>query len=72
MIGRSQIVRLGDQQSAEVAVECGVPQGSVLGPILFLIYINDCVPGLDCDTAMFADEIKLWEVIHNAADEENL
>ncbi|BHF82429.1 hypothetical protein SprV_0802556700 [Sparganum proliferum] len=72
LIGRSQTVRLGGQQSAEVTVTSGVPQGSVLGPILFLIYIDDCIHGLDCDIAMFADDIKLWTVIRNEDDEAKL
>ncbi|VDL92859.1 unnamed protein product [Schistocephalus solidus] len=72
LIGRSQIGRLGDQQSAQVAVESRIPQGSVLDPILFLIYIDECVTRLDCDTAMLADDIKRWKVIHNEADEANL
>nr|VZI40999.1 unnamed protein product [Spirometra erinaceieuropaei] len=59
LVGRSQTVRLGGQHSAEVTVTSGVPQGSVLGPILFLIYIDDCIHGLDCKIAMFADDIKL-------------
>nr|VZH94046.1 unnamed protein product [Spirometra erinaceieuropaei] len=72
LVGRSQTVRLGGQHSAEVTVTSGVPQGSVLGPILFLIYIDDCIHGLDCRIAMFADDIKLWTVIRNEDDEANL
>nr|VZI32070.1 unnamed protein product [Spirometra erinaceieuropaei] len=72
LVGRSQTVRLGGQQSAEVTVTSGVPQGSVLDPILFLIYIYDCIHGLDCKIAMFADDIKLWTVIRNEVDEANL
>ncbi|VDL85978.1 unnamed protein product [Schistocephalus solidus] len=49
-------------------IESGVPKGSVLGQILFLLFINDCVQELDCDFAMFADDIKIWKVINNAAD----
>ncbi|BHF73976.1 hypothetical protein SprV_0401706000 [Sparganum proliferum] len=72
LIGRSQTVCLDGQQSAEVTVTSGVPQGSLLGPIIFLIYIDDCVHGLDCDIAMFADDLKLWAVILNEDDEANL
>ncbi|BHF76591.1 hypothetical protein SprV_0501969000 [Sparganum proliferum] len=72
LAGRSQRVQVGRQQSSEVSVVSGVPQGSVLGPTLFLVFINDCVKDLDCDTILFADDIKLWKVIHNAADANHL
>ena len=40
----------------------GVPQGSVLGPILFLIYVNDIPEIVNCSIKMFADEsyLELW------------
>ncbi|BHF83520.1 hypothetical protein SprV_0902666300 [Sparganum proliferum] len=72
LLDRTQTVYVGGQQSMEVAVESGVPQGSVLGPTLFIIYINDCVREMDCGVAMFADDIKLWSIIRTADDEEHL
>nr|VZI51134.1 unnamed protein product [Spirometra erinaceieuropaei] len=53
-------------------VDSGVPQGSVLGPILFLIYADNAARGLDCEVAMFADDMKIWSVIRGPADEERL
>nr|VZI44134.1 unnamed protein product [Spirometra erinaceieuropaei] len=53
-------------------VDSGVPQGSVLGPILFLIYVDDAARDLDCEVAMFADDMKIWSVIRGPADEDRL
>ena len=38
----------------------GVPQGSVLGPLLFLLYVNELPECIKCDMKMFADDTKLW------------
>ena len=43
LIGRTQFVRIAGACSAVCTVISGVPQGSVLGPVLFIVYVNDCL-----------------------------
>ncbi|KAI8129221.1 RNA-directed DNA polymerase from mobile element jockey [Lucilia cuprina] len=60
--GRSQYVGVQDIYSDIVDITCGVPQGSIIGPILFLLYMNDCIDCFDLDLVrpfIFADDIQL-------------
>ena len=57
---RVMCVKVGGCVSRSVPVTSGVPQGSVLGPVLFLIYINDVVRDLRCGCKIFADDIKMY------------
>uniref|UniRef100_A0A0X3PTK8 Reverse transcriptase domain-containing protein n=1 Tax=Schistocephalus solidus TaxID=70667 RepID=A0A0X3PTK8_SCHSO len=69
---RRQRVCIGDTKSHWETVHSGVPQGSVLGPILFLIYVNDCLDCLTCEKVMFADDLKLWNSIEKPEDARKL
>ena len=63
---RKQKVVLNGQTSSRADVNAGVPQGSILGPLLFLIYINDLADGLSSNAKLFADATSLFSVVHNA------
>ena len=65
LIGRKQRVLLNGIMSEEKTVTSGVPQGSVLGPTLFLTYINDIVDSVTCNTKLFADDLLIFQVLEN-------
>ena len=53
-------VILDGKSSQEYPVNMGVPQGSILGPALFLLYINDLPDNVICDIAIYADDATLF------------
>ena len=65
LLNRKQRVMLNGQVSAWASVNAGVPQGSILGPLLLLIYINDLSDKLSCNVKLFADDTSLFSVIHD-------
>ena len=62
---RKQRVVLNGQTSNWTDVQAGVPQGSVLGPLLFLIYINDLPEGLQSNVKLFADDMSIFSIVNN-------
>ena len=71
---RKQRVILDNVISESVDVLSGVPQGSILGPLLFVLFINDVYANIDNDSniALFADDTKIWRDINSESDCETL
>lgn len=53
---REQVVNIGDATSPPLEVTCGVPQGSILGPLIFLIYVNDMPAATNSKLLLYADD----------------
>ena len=60
------------QKSEWCSVKSGVPQGSVLAPVMFLVYINDMTKGVNSYMSLFADDAKLLRKIESKEDREHL
>ena len=61
---RRQRVVLNGQSSSWLSIRSGIPQGSVLGPLFFLIYINDLPEGLNCEVKLFANDTSLFSIVN--------
>jgi len=69
LIARHQRVAINGEFSSWIPVTSGVPQGSVLGPLLFLIYINDISSVVSNSTVkLFADDFTIYKEIACSAD----
>ena len=59
LTNRTFLVNLGNVFSQPAGVSSGVPQGSILGPLLFLIYMNGMSQAVKCNVSLYADDICL-------------
>jgi len=70
----ARLMRVGIRGSFSdwIEVLSGVPQGSVLGPLLFLLFINDLPDWIKKRMRMFADDVKIWNVVRTDAGDDSL
>ena len=60
-----QRVKVGNMHSEWAALSCGIPQGTVLGPTLFLVFINDSATNLVGKPSIFADDFSVLSCGNN-------
>jgi hypothetical protein len=72
MSGRRQCVLVNGFRSRAYGQSSGVPQGSVLGPLLFNLYVNDITVGIHSHCLLYADDLKIYRQIRSSVDCEQL
>ena len=65
LTNRKQRVVLNGMEFNRGGIKAGVPQGSVLGPLLFLVYINDLEEGIKYSVKFFADDTSLFSIVRD-------
>ena len=60
LFDRTQIVEIENTQSRETNIHCGVPQGSILGPLLFIVFFNDLIDHININIINYADDTVLY------------
>ena len=72
LLGRTQAIVLEGERSAEALVTSGVPQGSVLRPLLFLLYINDLPQNIQSQVSLFDDDTAVYLTVTSSEDANTL
>ncbi|KAL1448140.1 hypothetical protein WDU94_003659 [Cyamophila willieti] len=72
LVDRSFKVKIGNTLSGEYPILSGIPQGSNLGPLLFLIFINDVLSVISCQALLFADDLKIFHGYDHASPESDV
>ena len=65
LCNRKQRVVINGKESSYIGINAGVPQGSIIGPLFFLIFINGIVIDIGCTIKLFADDTSTYIVIEN-------
>ena len=68
LTGRQQVVRVNGELSSSKPVISGIPQGSVLGPLLFILYINDLPDTVQANLLLFADDTKVFNKVSSVEE----
>ena len=68
LLNRMQRVVLNGKYSHWELIKSGVPQGSILCPMFFLVYINDLADNVNCCIKLFADDTSLFSVVRDVAN----
>ena len=68
LTGRTMSVKINQSLSDELDVSSGIPQGSVLGPVLFVTYVNDLPRNISVPSNMLADDLKLIHSVKHVED----
>ena len=69
---RNQHVKVNNTKSSEIPVKSGIPQGSVLGPVLFIIYINDLPGSVTSSIKLFADDAKIYQELDDSTHQNQI